>query len=286
MATVASELTGRSGCEAAVTIIEPRSGWRALELDELWRYRRLLASFLLRDIKAAHKQTVLGMGWILVSPLVTVAVYTVVFGRMFQMPSDGYPYPLLAFSGQYLWGAFSASLMATTRSVVGNAHFIQKIYFPRLLLPVSAALSGLVNIGLVFFSLLVLMCVYGYWPSPAVALAPVIALLVLASALGIGMLLAPLNVMYRDIGRLVGFAVPLGLFLTPVLYPISEVSEKLRWLLALNPVAGYISAFRWCLYGGPLYPGLLVSSLVMTMSLLAVGAFYFARMQGRFADVI
>ncbi len=269
-----------------VTIIEPRKGWRVLELDELWRYRHLLTVFLWRDIKVSHKQTVLGMAWILVSPLVTVAVYTVVFGRMFEFPSGGYPYPLLVFSGQYLWGAFSAALAATTGSVVGNTIFIQKIYFPRLLLPASAALSGMPNLGLVLLSLLAVMGGYGYWPSPAVILAPVIGLLVLGAALGIGMLLAPLNVMYRDVGRLVGFAVQLGFFLTPVLYPISEVPETLRPFLALNPVVGYISALRWCLYGAPLHLDLVASSLLMTTVFLVAGAFCYTRFQGRFADVI
>lgn len=269
-----------------VLVIEPRNGWRSLELDECWRYRQVLWSLAWRNIKAAHKQTVLGMGWLVVAPLITVGVYSLVFGRMFQMPSDGYPYPLLAFSGQCLWGGFAAAVVATTGSVVGNAHFIQKIYFPRLLLPISAALNGVVNFLFAFLTLLVMMCALGYWPSPKVILAPAIAALVLATAAGIGMLLAPLDVRYRDIGRLVAFGTQIAFFLTPVLYPISRVPEAYRWLLALNPMVGYIGAFRWSLYGAPLDGRFLVFSVVMTAILVVTGAFYYARAQGRFADTI
>ena len=267
-------------------VIEPRSGWRSLELDECWRYRQVLWSLLWRNIKAAHKQTVLGMGWLVVAPILTVAVYSLVFGRMFQLPSDGHPYPLLAFSGQCLWAAFAAALVATTSSVVGNTHFINKIYFPRLLLPISSGLNGVVNFAFSLLSLIAVMAVYGYWPRLTMLLVPVIAVLVLLTGIGMGMLLAPIDVKYRDVGRLVTFGTQLGLFLTPVLYPLSQVPEQYRLLLAFNPLVGYISAFRWALYGAPLEPRFLAMSVASTAVLLVAGAFYYARSQGRFADVI
>ena len=267
-------------------IIEPRRGWRSLELDELWRYRHLLTAFLWRDIKAGQKQTVLGVLWLFISPLFAVGVYTIVFGRLAKVPSDGIPYPLFVFAGQILWNAFAPAIQGTTQSVVSNSHFIQKVYFPRLLIPTSAALSGIVNLAIVFVCLLGLMCYYGYYPGWTALLAVPIALLVLATALGIGMLLAPLNVMYRDVGMLTNFVLQLGLYLTPVVYPVSLVPARFQWLLAFNPLAGYISTMRWCLFGSELSLMLLFCSLSATFVLLVGGAFFFARMQGRFADVI
>ena len=267
-------------------VIEPRRGWRSLELDELWRYRHLVVSFLWRDIKASHKQTVLGVLWLFISPLASVAVLSVVFGRMAKIPSDGAPYPLFVFAGHLVWNAFSAAVQGTTTSVVSNSHFIQKVYFPRLLIPTTAALSGVVNLGIVLISLLGMMLFYGCRPGWSTVLAIPIVSLVLSTGLGVGMLLAPLNVMYRDVGRMTGFALQLGMYLTPVVYPISLVSEPYRPLMALNPLAGYIGAFRWCLYGGNLPLGLLTCSLVATIVLLLSGAVFFTRMQGRFADII
>lgn len=275
-----------SALSSPLLVIEPRRGWRSLELDELWRYRHLLAAFLWRDIKAGQKQTVLGVLWLFIAPLFTVAVYTIVFGKLAKVPSDGIPYPLFVFAGQILWNAFAPAIQGTTQSVVSNCHFIQKVYFPRLLIPTSAALAGIVNLGIVLACLLGLMCWYGYYPTWTIVFAVPIALLVLATALGVGMLLAPLNVMYRDVGMLTQFAVQLGFYLTPVVYPISLVPDRFRPLLALNPLAGYIGTFRWCLYGGELPLGLLSASLAMTAVLVVGRAFFFARMQGRFADVI
>jgi lipopolysaccharide transport system permease protein len=267
-------------------VIEPRRGWRALELDQLWQYRHLLGAFLRRDIKAGQKQTVLGALWLFAAPLFTMAVYTVVFGKLAKLPSDGVPYPLFVFAGLVLWNAFASAIQGTTQSVVANSHFIQKVYFPRLLIPTSAALAVIINLGIVLLCLAALLGWYGYGTRPTALLAVPISLLVLATALGIGMLLAPLNVMYRDVGMLTQFAVQIGFYLTPVVYSISSVPERYRPLLALNPLAGYIGALRWSLYGGELPVGLLVTSVSATVILLTSGAFFFARMQGRFADVI
>lgn len=269
-----------------VTIIRPRRGWQSLELDEVWRYRHLLGAFLWRDLKAGQKQTVLGVLWLFIAPLVSVAVFTLVFGRLAQLPSDGIPYPLFVFAGQLVWNAFAPAVQASATSVVANSHFIQKVYFPRLIIPLSAGLSGVVNLAITSVCLLGLMVCFGNYPGWTALLAVPLLLLVLVTALGIGLLLAPLYVEYRDIGPLLTYGLQVGFYLTPVVYPISLVSSRDRWLLALNPLAGYVGAFRWCLYGGELPFDLLAASVVATLMLLTAGAFWFARRKGRFADVV
>jgi len=269
-----------------VLVIEPRRGWRALELGDLWDYRHLVGAFLVRDIKAAQKQTVLGFLWILISPLLTVATYSVVFGRLAGLPSDGVPYPVFVFAGQIVWDAFATAVKGTTTSVVLNGHFVQKVYFPRLLIPATAALSGALNLLIVLAGLLAMLTWYGFHPALHALFAVPILVLVLALALGVGMLLAPLNVIYRDIASLTTVALQLGFYLTPVVYSTTLIPARRRLWLAVNPLAGYISAFRWSLYGSPLDTTLLAVSLVATAVLLGAGLFFFARMQGRFADVI
>lgn len=267
-------------------VIEPRRGWRSLELAELWRYRHLLWMFMWRDIKAQEKQTVLGVLWIFIAPLASVAAMTVVFGGMLNVPSDGFPYPIFVFAGQFLWGLFSSSFGSVTNSVVGSSHFIQKVYFPRLLIPLSAATGGLVNICIVFPTVLAVMLAFGYIPSWTVIFCPVLIVLVLATALGAGLWLAPLNASFRDVGRMVTYGLTLGYYFTPVIYPISAIPLRIRWLAALNPMAGYIDAFRACLYGSPFDATLLMASVAFTLVVLVGGAFFYARLAGRFADVI
>jgi lipopolysaccharide transport system permease protein len=267
-------------------VIESRRGWRSLELAELWHYRHLIAAFWNRDIKAAQKQTILGLGWIAISPLLSVATYTIIFGRLAGLPSDGVPYPVFVFAGQLVWSAFASALQGTTASVVANTQFIQKVYFPRLLIPASAALSGALNVSMALVSLVVMSAWYGVYPTWHLVFGVPVVVLVLATALGAGMLLAPLNVMYRDVGSLIGVGVQLGFYLTPVVYPVSLIPPDRRALLYLNPLAGYIAAFRWSIYGSALPIELVVASLAATAILLVGGAFFFVRMQGRFADVI
>jgi lipopolysaccharide transport system permease protein len=267
-------------------VIRRRQGWQLLELRELWNYRQLLAAFFLRDLKARQKQTVLGFVWLIASPLFSVAVFSVVFGRLAKIPSDDLPYPLFVFAGQVIWNAFANVVTQTTHSVVGNSHFIQKIYFPRLLIPVSAGIAGVVDTAVVFLALLATMLFFGYPPTWSALLAPFILVLVMMTGMGIGFFLAPLNVKYRDVGYLANYGIQLGMYLTPVVYSVSLVPERYRLWLALNPVAGYIDAFRWCLYGTEPNPILIVASLVATTVLFIGGAFYFVRMQGRFADII
>jgi lipopolysaccharide transport system permease protein len=286
IANVMAWATQRDRDVEAVLVIEPRRGWRSLELGELWRYRHLVGAFWSRDIKAAQKQTVLGIAWILVSPILAVATYTIVFGRLAGLPSDGVPYPIFVFAGQLVWSAFASALQGTTTSVVASSQFIQKVYFPRLLIPTTAALTGVLNIAVMLVGLLAVLAWYGVHLTWHLVFAVPIVVLVLATALGMGMLLAPLNVRFRDVGSLIGVAVQLGFYLTPIVYPISLIPEARRPLLWLNPIAGYVTAFRWSLYGAPLSLELLFASIGATAVLGVAGAFYFVRMQGRFADVI
>jgi lipopolysaccharide transport system permease protein len=267
-------------------VIRRRRGWQSLELHELWQYRQLLLAFLARDIKARQKQTVLGFIWLVASPLFSVAVFSIVFGRLAKIPSDDIPYPLFVFAGQVIWNTFAHVLTQSTNSVVANGHFVQKIYFPRLLIPVSAGISGIVDTVVMFVALLGMMLFFGRIPPPTALLGVPIIILLMATGMGIGFFLAPLNVKYRDVGYLVGYGIQLGLYLTPVVYPVSLVPERFRWLLALNPVAGYVDAFRWCLYGTAPSPELIAASLVTTVLVFVGGAFFYARMQGSFADNI
>jgi homopolymeric O-antigen transport system permease protein len=269
-----------------LTVNEARQGWRALELDQLWRYRHLLWMFMWRDLKAQQKQTVLGFAWIVLGPLVSVAMMTVVFSRMLKVPSDGAPYSVFLFAGQFLWSQFSMAYSGSIASVVTNANFIQKVYVPRLIFPIASSLSGLVNICIAFPIMLIVMLCLGQLPCWTVILCPFIILLTLATGIGFGLWLAPLYVTYRDIGRIAGYALMLGFYATPILYPLSVVPAQYHWLVALNPMAGYISTFRTCLYGAPFEFIPCVASIAFTLTLVISGSFFFTRLQGRFADVI
>lgn len=284
LASGESQLTASHS--SSVTIIEPRRGWRALELDELWRYRHLLWMFMWRDIKAQQKQTVLGFIWIILGPLMSVAMMTVVFSRMLKVPSDGFPYPIFLFAGQFLWAQFSLAYNGSIGSVVANANFIQKVYTPRLIFPVSRSLGGLINICIVFPTILIVMVCLGEPPRWTVIFCPLVILMTLMTGLGFGLWLAPLNVTYRDISRMSAYALTLGMYATPVIYPLSVISERYQWVMALNPMAGYISAFRTCLYGAPFDPLSCTTAIAFTVVVLISGAFFFTRLQGRFADVI
>jgi len=211
---------------------------------------------------------------------------TVVFSQMLNVPSDGFPYPIFLFAGQFLWGQFSQSFSGSLNSVVSNAGFIQKVYIPRLFYPLSASLGGLLNLCIVFPVILVVMTILGVTPSWTVVFCPLLIALVLATGLGLGLWLAPLNVTYRDVGRIAGYLLPLAMYITPVIYPVSVLPERYRWVMAVNPMAGYIEAFRACLYGAPFEPQLLIAAIAFTLVVLVSGAFFYTRLAGRFADVI
>jgi ABC-type polysaccharide/polyol phosphate export permease len=264
----------------------PSKGFRRLDLRELWEYRELAGFLALRDLKARYKQAVFGFSWALIQPLAGVAIFTVVFRRLADMPSDGIPYPLFAYVGLSVWAYFAGAVSKATESLVHNAALVTKIYFPRVLAPAAAVLPGLVDMLLALLLLIVLIPVFGVAPSWAMLTAPLWVLPLVGTALGTGLWMGALNVSYRDIGQAIGLVVQLWLFASPIAYPSSAVPEQWQTLYFLNPMAGVIEGFRWALIGGP-WPGprLWLSFTVMAL-LVAGGMLYFLRLERRFADVI
>ena len=273
--------------ELPVTRIRPSRGWVALGLRELWEYRELLWFLVWRDVKVRYKQTVLGAGWAILQPVATMVVFSLFFGRLAGMPSDGLPYPIFSFAALVPWTFFAQGLAQSANSLVGSHNLITKVYFPRLAIPISTVLAGLVDFALSFLVLLVMMFAYGIVPGPEVlALAPLL-LLALVTALGAGLWLSALNVQFRDVRYIVPFLTQLWLFLTPIAYPSSLLGEPWRTVYGLNPMAGVVEGFRWALLGTGEPPGaMLAASVLAALALLASGALYFRRTERTFADVI
>ncbi len=270
-----------------LTIITPPRGWLRLDLDEVWRYRELLYFFVWRDLKVRYKQTVIGAGWAVIQPAFTMIVFSLFFGVLAKMPSGGVPYPIFYYSALLPWMYFANALTQATNSVVENQRMITKVYFPKILLPVSSVVSGLVDLGIAFLLLLVMMAWYRLPPTLAALWLPVFLLLAIASALAAGLWLAALNAIYRDVRYAVPFFVQFWMFASPVAYPSSLVPAEWRWLYGLNPMAGVIEGFRWALTGHGQPPSaILAASAVGVAVLLAGGLFYFRRMEGTVADVV
>ncbi len=270
-----------------VLVIQPTNGWRHINLSEIWRYRELLYFFIWRDIKVRYKQTVMGILWAVIQPLLTMIIFSVFFGKIAQIPSEGIPYPIFVYVGLLPWTYFSQSLTRSSESVVINANLITKVYFPRLITPISASLSALVDFFISFIILLFLMIYYKFLPAKGIVLFPALVLLTFLCSIGIGFWLSALNVMYRDIKYAVPFFISLGLFLTPVIYPVSIVSEKYSWILYLNPMAGIVESFRASILGYKSIPlfGLFLSVTITTLFFIS-GIFYFKKMEKIFADVV
>jgi len=269
----------------AAVRIEPPRGFLRLEFREAWRYRELLYFFAWRDVKVRYKQTLIGFLWVVLQPLASMGVFTLFFGRLAKLPSDGLPYPLFYFLALAPWTYFATSLGSATNVVVENQRIITRVYFPRLLLPVSSVLSGLVDF-LIAFAVLVLMVVaYGMHPGLRVLWLPFFLLLALSTALGVGLWLSALNALYRDVRYVISFVVQFWLLASPVAYPTSVVPERWRWLYGLNPMAGVIEGFRWSLTGHGQAPGgLLWASTAAVALLLVGGTMFFERMEGTIAD--
>jgi lipopolysaccharide transport system permease protein len=267
-------------------VIEPSKGWAPLNLRDLWAYRGLLYFLCWRDIKVRYKQTALGAGWAIIQPVMTMILFTVVFGHFAKIPSDGVPYPIFSYCGLLPWTFFAYALTQSTNSLVGNANLISKVYFPRLVIPVASALAGLVDLAIAFLVLIGLMIYYHVTPTPAIVLLPLFVLLALAAALAAGIWLSALNVQYRDVRYTVPFLTQFWLFATPIAYPISLISGKWHLVFALNPMTGVVEGFRWALLGQRLDVGALLLSSGVTILALIGGLFYFRRMEQRFADVV
>jgi lipopolysaccharide transport system permease protein len=267
--------------------IRPSKGWLTLDFKELWRYRELIFFLTWRDIKVRYKQAVLGIAWAVLQPLLTMLIFTVIFGVLLQTPSQGLPYPLFALSALLPWQLFATALQRASISLVGNANLITKIYFPRLAIPLSSVMAALVDFGVSFVVLLGVMVYYGFWPGWKILWLAPMTLLTLFTALAVGLWLSALNVQYRDVQHMVPFIIQVWMYASPIVYPIQTIPEGIwRSLYGLNPMTGVIQGFRWALLGGtPPDITLLVSS-GMVLVLLISGLFYFRRMEKTFADLV
>jgi lipopolysaccharide transport system permease protein len=270
-----------------VTRIAPPGGWLDLNLAEVWAHRELLYFFVWRDIKVRYKQTVIGAGWAVLQPVLTMAVFTLFFGRLARIPSDGIPYPVFFFAAILPWMYFANALSGATSAMVENQRIITKVYFPRLLLPAAPVVSGLMDFAIGLLLLGALMLFYGIAPGARALLLPVFLLLAVLTALGAGLWLAALNAVYRDVRYAIPFLIQLWMFASPVAYPSTLVPEHWRWLYGLNPMAGVIEGFRWSLAGHGQPPGpLLAVSVAAVLLLLLGGLAYFQRTESTVADIL
>jgi lipopolysaccharide transport system permease protein len=280
-------LTGKKGMPETFHIhISPPRKWIPIDLGELWNYRELLFSFTERDIKIRYKQTALGFLWAIIQPLFMMIIFTVFFGRLAKIPSEGIPYPLFVLAALLPWTLFAEGLTRSTNSMIANAGIMTKVYFPRLIMPISGILSPLVDFTVSISILVVMMAYYGFVPTFNVVFLPLFILLALATSLGIGLWLSALNVKYRDFQYTIPFMIQLWLFASPVVYPASLVPESVRFLYGLNPMAGVIEGFRWALLGTEMPSAMILVSVGVVVVLLVSGAFYFRRMEQYYADVV
>jgi lipopolysaccharide transport system permease protein len=273
--------------EVSTFIISPADRWSAIGLKELWEYRELLYFLTWRDIKVRYKQTALGAAWAVIQPVFMMMVFSLFFGRLAKVPSDGIPYPIFTFCALLPWQLFAHALTESSNSLVANERLITKVYFPRLVVPISAVLGGLVDFGIAFIILLGLMFYYGITPTWAVVTLPGFLLLAIMTALGVGLWLSALNVQYRDVRYTINFMIQFWLFATPVAYSSSIVPERWRALYGLNPMVGVVEGFRWALLGKQ-EPSraMLAASVLVVVFLIAGGLYYFRRMEQQFADVV
>lgn len=268
--------------------IQPSKGWVSLKLNEVWAYRELLLFLTMRDIKVRYKQTVIGAAWAIIQPLMTMVVFSIFFGALAKIPSDGIPYPIFSFAALVPWSLFAYGLTEASNSLVGSGNLIKKVYFPRLIIPLSSVMAGVIDFLLAFAVLLIMMLCFGIVPTWNVLWLPLLVLLTLVTSLGVGMWLSALNVEFRDIRYIIPFLTQFWMFITPIAYPSSLIeNETLRALYGLNPMAGVVEGFRWALLGTDTAPGpVIIVSALAAVGLLVSGMYYFRRMEKSFADVV
>jgi lipopolysaccharide transport system permease protein len=267
--------------------IQPSRGWRSLALRELWEYRELLYFLTWRDIKVRYKQTVLGAAWAIIQPFFTMVVFSLFFGKLAQIPSDGIPYPIFAFAALVPWTYFANGLSQSSSSLVQSSSLINKVYFPRLAIPLSSVISGVVDFALAFTVLLGMMLYFNVVPTWNVIWLPGLVLLTLVTSLGVGLWLCTLNVHYRDVRYVVPFLTQFWMFCTPIAYPSSLLPEQWRTVYSINPMVGVVEGFRWALLGTDTAPGAMIGvSSLAAVCLLVSGVYYFRRMEKTFADVV
>jgi lipopolysaccharide transport system permease protein len=270
-----------------VVRIRPSSGWRALDLAEVWKYRELLWFLAWRDITVRYKQTVLGVAWAVIQPLFTMVIFSLFFGYLAKMPSDGVPYPIFTLVALLPWQLFAYALTQSSNSLVNEQRLISKVYFPRLIVPLASVVSGLADFGVAFLLVLGMMVFYAVPLSWNLLAVPFLVLFALATALAVGLWLAALNVQFRDVRYVVPFLTQIWMFATPVAYPSSLIPADYRPWFGLNPMAGVVEGFRWALLGqGEAPTGLLAVSVLTVVVLLVGGLFYFRRLERNFADVV
>jgi lipopolysaccharide transport system permease protein len=265
--------------------IKASKGWVSLPLRELWEHRELLYFLAWRDVAIRYKQTIFGATWAVIQPFLQMVAFSLFFGQLAKIPSDGIPYPIFSYTALLPWNYFATALAKSSNSLVGSHSLITKVYFPRLILPISSILPALLDFGIAFLVLLGMMVYYHIAPTPAILLLPVLVLITMMCALGFGLWLSALNVDYRDVGYVVPFLIQLWMIATPIAYPSSLLSEPWRTLYGLNPMVGVIEGFRWALLGAQPVGQLILSSAVISVLLLVSGAYYYRRAERTFADI-
>ncbi|MGB7537219.1 MAG: ABC transporter permease [Anaerolineales bacterium] len=268
-------------------VIEPPRGWQALDLKELWHYREMLFFFTWRDIKVRYRQTVLGGAWAVLQPVLTMVIFSVIFGELAKLPSQGIPYPVFTFTALLPWQLFAFALTSSSNSLITNQQLITKVYFPRLIIPISSVIAGLVDFLIAFVILILMMLAYEIAPTAAIWTLPLFLVLALVSATGVGLWLSALNVEYRDIRYVVPFLTQFWMYATPIAYSSELIPGKWRWLYSLNPMTGVVEGFRWALLGKSTLDvqSLLISAAVVGV-IFITGLYYFRRVESNFADVI
>ena len=268
-----------------ITIIKPSTGYRSLGLSEVWRFRELILVFAWREISVLYKQAVIGIGWMLFQPMITVTIFSVIFGRLAGIPSDGVPYPVFALTGLLPWLYFAKSVSIGSNSLISNKTILTKTYFPRLILPLSSILPGLVDLAIGLCLLLVLLMFYGTAVSLQIFMLPALLAMTVLLAFGIAVTLAGLNAIYRGIGLVLPFVLQVWMYATPIIYPVGFIPEKWQWLIMLNPMTGIISGIRWSVLGvGVLNLQALIITFVWIAVLLGVGIQLFKRLEAKFVD--
>jgi lipopolysaccharide transport system permease protein len=278
-----------------VTYIRPSSGWAAVNLKELWTFRELIYFLTWRDVKVRYKQTALGAAWAILQPVLTMVVFTIFFGKMAKVDTNGIPYPIFSYTALLPWGLFTKAISDAGRSLVAHRAMITKIYFPRLSIPIASVLGGVVDFFLAFLVLIAMMLYYNFAPgstytveiTPAILTLPLFLLLAILTSLGVGLWLSALNVLYRDVNYILPFLTQFWLFLTPVAYPASMIPGKWRIIYALNPMTAVVEGFRWALLGTSDAPGPMVAiSSSIAIIILVTGVYYFRNMERTFADTV
>ena len=269
------------------TVIKPSVGWPSIDLKEIWAYRELLGILAWRDVSVRYKQSVVGIGWAIIQPVMTMIIFTIIFGKFAKLPSEGIPYPVFTYCALLPWSYFARSLGDSSDSLVGSAHLITKIHFPRIILPVSKVFAGLIDLSIAFIILVGMMVWYRILPTAGILLLPVFIVIAMLASLGVGLWLTALNVLYRDVKFVVPFLIQFWMYASPVAYSTSIIPDQWKWVYGLNPMVGVVEGFRWALLGktAPLISMFFIPVLIIFVVLIS-GIYFFKKMEKMFADII